>query len=60
MYAAVHVAFTRWLLEVFAAIGHDILRLLRFEDSESKKGYGGLAILQDSIERILAALPQAK
>ena len=37
LYAALHVAFTLWLLEVFAAIGYDILRPLRFEDSESKK-----------------------
>jgi hypothetical protein len=50
LYAAVHVAFTLGLLEVFAAIGYDILRPLRFEDSESKKSYDGLAVLKDSIE----------
>jgi hypothetical protein len=50
LYAAVHVAFALWFLEVFAAIGYDILRPLRFEDSKSKKSYDRLAVLKDSIE----------
>lgn len=60
LYAAVHIAYTLWLLEEFAAIGYDIVRPLRFEDSESRKGYDGLAVLKDSIERIVAAPPPAK
>jgi hypothetical protein len=55
LYAAVHIAYTLWLLEEFARIGYDILKPKKFRNSKkTKKGYDGLDVLKDSIERVLA------
>jgi hypothetical protein len=59
LYAAVHIAYTFWLLEEFAKLGYEILSPSGFPDAKPKKGYLGLDVLKDSIERVLAA-PQAK
>lgn len=54
LYAAVHIAYTLWLLEEFAMIGYNTLSPSRFPDVEPKYGYDGLAAFKDSIERVLA------
>jgi hypothetical protein len=55
LYAAVHIAYTLWLLEEFASLGYNILPVKKFPSSEeAKSGYTGLDILKDSIERVLA------
>jgi hypothetical protein len=59
LYAAVHIPYTFWLLEEFAKLGYEILSPSRFPDAEPKKGYLGLDVLKDSIERVLAT-PQAR
>ena len=59
LYAAVHIAYTLWLLDEFAKLGYDILQPVKFPDLEPKQGYGGLPVLKESIERILAASTQA-
>jgi hypothetical protein len=61
LYAAVHIAYTLWLLEEFAKLGYDILQPVQFPNSkETKSGSVGLDVLKDSIERVLAAPTQAK
>ena len=56
LYAAVHIAYTLWLLEKFADIGYRTLKPVKFDNSKkSEFGYIGLAVFKDSIERILAA-----
>jgi hypothetical protein len=58
LYAAVHIGYTFWLLEKFAEIGYDTVKPAKFDNSkETKKGYVGLDVLKDSIERVLAAAP---
>jgi hypothetical protein len=55
LYAAVHIAYTLWLLEKFARMGYEILKPKKFRNSKkAEKGYDGLDVLKDSIERVLA------
>jgi hypothetical protein len=51
LYAAVHVAYTFWLLEEFARLGYNILQVTKFPDSEkTMSSYLSLDVLKDSIE----------
>jgi hypothetical protein len=55
LYAAVHIAYTLWLLEKFAKMGYDTLKPKKFRNSKkTEKGYDGLDVLKNSIEKVLA------
>jgi hypothetical protein len=55
LYGALHIGYTFWLLEQFAAIGYQVLQPQRFDNARTDvKGYFSLTVCKDSIERVLA------